>query len=42
VVQGFPQRRFFSYPLQQDSDTIEAIYLQWLVAHLRAMGRIPK
>ena len=40
VVQGFPQRRFFSYPLQQDSDTIEAIYLQWLVAHLRAMGPV--
>ena len=40
VVQGFPQRKFFSYPLQQNSDNNENIYLQWLVAHLKTLGQI--
>ena len=37
VVQGFPQREFYAYPLQQQARKNEQIYLQWLVAQLKAL-----
>ncbi len=37
VVQGFPVREFYTYPLSGDEKESDAVYLQWLVAHLRSL-----
>ncbi|OQK18668.1 RNA polymerase-associated protein RapA [Methyloprofundus sedimenti] len=39
VVQGFPQREVYTYPLQQQTGESENIYLQWLVTQLNALDK---
>ena len=39
VVQGFPQREVYTYPLQKDAEQSENIYLQWLVAQLNVLDK---
>ncbi|NOQ65211.1 MAG: RNA polymerase-associated protein RapA [Methyloprofundus sp.] len=37
VVQGFPERECYAYPLQGDEAQSDAIYLQWLVTQLQSL-----
>jgi len=37
VVQGFPEREFYAYPLLGNGDDSDAIYLGWLVEQLKKL-----
>ncbi|WP_428355206.1 RNA polymerase-associated protein RapA [Methyloprofundus sp.] len=38
VIKGFPQRKFYAYPLEQDNKD-ETVCLQWLVTYLKSLGQ---
>lgn len=38
VVQGFPERAFYSYPLQNEVNNAEQVYLNWLVEQIKRLG----
>ncbi|NOQ14925.1 MAG: RNA polymerase-associated protein RapA [Methyloprofundus sp.] len=40
VVQGFPRREFYAYPLQGEVENSEVIYLHWLVSQLKNLNDV--
>ncbi|TXL16611.1 RNA polymerase-binding ATPase [Methylococcaceae bacterium HT3] len=40
VVQGFPQRELYTYPLQNNLENEKGVYLQWLVAQLKILDTV--
>ena len=40
VVQGFPEREFYAYPLQGDAENSRDIYLHWLVEQLKELNDV--
>ena len=40
VIQGFPEREFYTYPLQGDVENSDEIYLQWLVVQLKKLNDV--
>ena len=40
VVQGFPQREIYTYPIQNTAENSENIYLQWLVTQLKSLDKV--
>ena len=40
VVQGFPEREFYAYPLQGDVENSDETYLHWLVSLLKNLNTV--
>ncbi|RLA19468.1 MAG: RNA polymerase-associated protein RapA [Gammaproteobacteria bacterium] len=40
MVQGFPQREFYAYPLEDAQEGQDSIYLRWLVRQLKALDKV--
>lgn len=40
VVQGFPEREFYAYPLQADAENSDTLYLHWLVTQLKNLNDV--
>ena len=40
VVQGFPEREFYAYPLLGETENSDVIYLHWLVAQLKSLSNM--
>lgn len=39
TVQGFQEREFYAYPLQNEEENGDAVYLHWLVVQLKALKK---